>query len=193
MWNPLNLLGSSIFVEAAVKPRMEGNDATALIAARMGIDPTEVGSRLVSLHQKGELDGMADGTAADGQGTPARVEGGANNISLTSKNLEEFERSESEGMITGTPHKLTLKPSILGPKTPSIAAAPPPAAAASESEDSASVSKWHEDMETTTGDVDAVDADAVEPEEATTGADAVAPLAWQWSPRRIWLTGSAWR
>jgi hypothetical protein len=51
MWNPLSLLGSSIFVEASVDfdnisveplqplvARMEGSDATALIAARMGID-----------------------------------------------------------------------------------------------------------------------------------------------------------
>jgi hypothetical protein len=171
MWNPLDLLGASIFVEAeaVVEPRMEGNDATALIEARMGIDQTEVGSRLVSLHQKGELDGTADGT--DG-GTPARVEGGANNISLTSKNLEEFERSESEGMITGgTPHKLklTMRPSILTPG----AAAPPPAAS-----EPSPPSKWHEDMEATTG----VDEVAMEPEEdmaygvreKTTGVDAVA-------------------
>jgi hypothetical protein len=200
MWNPLSLLGSSIFVEASVDEvepleplvtRMEGNNATALIAARMGNDQNEVGSRLVSLHQKGELDGTAGGHTNRPNSQPDAE--GVANVSLTSKDLEEFERAEAEGtdMITApTPHKHTLKPSVLGaPKTPSTPAAPPPSAApyATESAgiqadrievamDSTSgaastadlhtvsdASKWCDDMEATTEEV-AGDVDAVEPE-----------------------------
>jgi hypothetical protein len=98
--------------------RMEGNDVTTLIAARMGIDPKDVTSRLVSLHQKKELDGAAvDGAAAGGP-----VEGDEKaDVSLTIGDLEEFERSEAADVAlvpaaatTSTGVKLTLKPAVLG-------------------------------------------------------------------------------
>jgi hypothetical protein len=49
-------------VEAACceKDRMEGSDASALIAKKMGISQGEVESKLVAMHQTGELDGAAD-------------------------------------------------------------------------------------------------------------------------------------
>jgi hypothetical protein len=79
MWYPLGLFGSSSVEAATVTTvgttsddvekgpgtsnvslespgaRMEGNDVTTLIAARMGINQKDVTSKLVSLHQKKEL------------------------------------------------------------------------------------------------------------------------------------------
>jgi hypothetical protein len=78
MWYPLGLFGSSSVEAATVTTvgttsdvslespgaRMEGNDVTTLIAARMGIDPKDVTSKLVSLHQKKELGRRGSGWRA---------------------------------------------------------------------------------------------------------------------------------
>jgi hypothetical protein len=106
-------------------------DATALIAKRMGIDQGEVESKLLQLHQKGELDGTAGP-----QQTPNADSDEDNNISLTSKVLEDFEKAEAEAKVnmsqTGTPYKLTFKPSVLAtpsaPATPASSATPAPSA-----------------------------------------------------------------
>ncbi len=116
---------------------MEGSDVKTLIAKRMGITKGEVESKLVSLHQKGELDGTADRSSGP---SDSNVSG---NISLTAKDLEDFERSEAEarnGTQTGTPFKLALKPAVLGnpatprtprtPRTPPAPTQPPPAPSA---------------------------------------------------------------
>jgi hypothetical protein len=79
MWNQLGVFGSRV-VEAIsvaavettstvettvasveVETRMEGHDANSLIASRLGVGPGEVTARLVTLHQKNELNGAADG------------------------------------------------------------------------------------------------------------------------------------
>jgi hypothetical protein len=114
--------------------RMEGSDASALIAKRLGITQGEVESKLLALHQKGELDGRAD------RPSPSQPDAGAGNISLTSMDLEEFEKAEAEARgnraQTGTLYKLTFKPAVLGdplsasPLTATSAAPSPPAESA---------------------------------------------------------------
>jgi hypothetical protein len=103
-------------------------DVTALIAKRMGIDQGEVESKLLQLHQKGELDGTAGPQPA-----PDADLDEDNNISLTSKVLEDFEKAEAEAKVnrsqTGTPYKLTFKPAVLA--TPSAPVTPAPSAAPS--------------------------------------------------------------
>jgi hypothetical protein len=90
MWNQLGVFGSRV-VEAisvasvetttsvettSVETRMEGHDANALIASRMGIEPGEVTAKLVTLHQKNELNGAADGRAErKGKSTSASLSG----------------------------------------------------------------------------------------------------------------------
>jgi hypothetical protein len=69
-------------------------DATALIAKRMGIDQGEVESKLLQLHQKGELDGTAGPQPA-----PDADSDEDNDISLTSKVLEDFEKAEAEAKV----------------------------------------------------------------------------------------------
>jgi hypothetical protein len=99
-----------------------------LIAKRMGISKDDVDTRLISLHQKGELDGTAD------RSSDSSVSG---NISLTEKVLEDFERAEAEAKNgtqkqTGTPFKLAFKPAVvLGNSTasPRTARTPPTAPA----------------------------------------------------------------
>jgi hypothetical protein len=119
---------------------MEGNEASALIASRMGIEQKDVESRLVALHQKGKLDGTANGQT-DRRPTdrpmPDADDEENGDVSLTSKDLEEFEKSGGNNMTPApTPLKLTLKPDVLGaPKSLALAAAPlasaaPPALAA---------------------------------------------------------------
>jgi hypothetical protein len=120
---------------------MEGGNASALIATRMGIYQGEVGSKLVSLHRKGELDGTADRPS---QPMPDADEDNGD-ISLTIKDLEEFKKAEAEakGNTRAPPatlYKLTLKPAVLGdPATPS-ASAPSAAPSAAPLTPSASAS-----------------------------------------------------
>jgi hypothetical protein len=112
--------------------RMEGRDASALIATRMGIDQGEVGSKLVALHRKRELDGTADQPIQPMPDQPMPDEDEDNgDISLTIKDLEEFEKAEAEAKGNKiqapptTPHKLTLKPAVLGaPRSTPSASAP---------------------------------------------------------------------
>jgi hypothetical protein len=69
----------------------------------MGIPTGEVHTRLISLHQKGELNGTADRSAA---GPSDRSFGNSSGKSptLTKKDLEDFERAEAEARNgTGTP------------------------------------------------------------------------------------------
>jgi hypothetical protein len=122
----------------AEEVRMEGSDVKTLIAKRMGISKGEVDTRLISLHQKGELDGTADRSSGpsdpsdrDRSDSSGNVSG---NISLTKKDLEDFERAEAEARNgtpsqTGTPFKLAFKPAVLGnpsatPRTPRTPPAP---------------------------------------------------------------------
>jgi hypothetical protein len=102
-------------------------DATALIAKRMGIDQGEVESKLLQLHQRGELDSTAGLPHADSEEDI--------NISLTSKVLEDFEKAEAEAKLnmsqTATPYKLTFKPSVLATPSASVSAAATPAPSAS--------------------------------------------------------------
>jgi hypothetical protein len=103
------------YVGASCEVRMEGSDVKTLIAKRMGISKGEVDTRLISLHQKGELDGTADRSSgpsdpSDRSNSSGNVSG---NISLTKKDLEDFERAEAEARNgtpsqTGTPFKLAL-------------------------------------------------------------------------------------
>jgi hypothetical protein len=51
---------------------MEGSDVKTLIAKRMGIPKGEVNTRLISLHQKGELNGTADRSAGPSDRSLAR-------------------------------------------------------------------------------------------------------------------------
>jgi hypothetical protein len=148
MWNQLGVFGSRVVeavfvsedsarskgsgVEGTVgaeelEVRMEGSDVKALIAKRMGIPKSEVDTRLISLHQKGELNGTADRSAA-GPSDPDRSSGNGSGKSptLTKKDLEDFERAEAEARNgtpsqTGTPFKLAFKPAVLNP---SVSASP---------------------------------------------------------------------
>jgi hypothetical protein len=121
--------GAGTLVDSLESPspagaRMEGNDVTALIAARMGIDPSDVTAKLVSLHQKNELDG-AGGPPVEGTAGPqVPVEDEEQDVSLTLGVLEEFERSEAAAaeavLAPATPSvKLRMKPAVLGAPTPS--------------------------------------------------------------------------
>jgi hypothetical protein len=160
MWNQLGLFGSqvveAVFVsedksgthqatgsaeepeeDASCEVRMEGSDIKTLIAKRMGISKGEVDTRLISLHQKGELDGTADRSSgpsdpSDRSDSSGNVSG---NISLTKKDLEDFERAEAEARNgtpsqTGTPFKLAFKPAVVlgnpsaSPRTPPARPAP---------------------------------------------------------------------
>jgi hypothetical protein len=79
MWYQLGLFGSRVVeavgvgatsedkgagtpIDSLKSPgaRMEGNNVTALIAARMGMDPSEVTAKLVLLHQKKEFTARQD-------------------------------------------------------------------------------------------------------------------------------------
>jgi hypothetical protein len=129
MWYQLGLFGSRVVeaisvatIDETSSSRMEGNDANALIASRMGIDPGDVTARLVSLHQKNELKGAADGRAeAEADDVVKDV-----NVSLTLGDLEEFERFEkmtAEKLVPATPKLiLKMKPAVLG-ATPTRSAA----------------------------------------------------------------------
>jgi hypothetical protein len=123
---------------------MEGSDVKTLIAKRMGITQGKVESKLVSLQQRGKLDGTADRSPADrttdrssdrSSGTAVRSPG------LTGRDLEEFELAEAEArnnrapLQTGTPYKLAFKPAVhLGntsalPQSAAAATTPRPAPA----------------------------------------------------------------
>jgi hypothetical protein len=84
--------------------RMEGSDVKTLIAKRMGIPKGEVDTRLISLHQKAELNGTADRSAAGPSDPSDRSSGNGSGKSptLTKKDLEDFERAEAEAR-NGTP------------------------------------------------------------------------------------------
>jgi hypothetical protein len=91
--------------------RMEGSNVKTLIAKRMGIPQGKVESKLVSLQQRGKLDGTADRSPAD------RLSGAVRSPGLTGKDLEEFELAEAEArnmapLQTGTPYKLAFKPAV---------------------------------------------------------------------------------
>jgi hypothetical protein len=107
MWNQLGVFGSrvveAISVASVDETRMEGNDANALIASRMGIEPGDVTARLVTLHQKNELNGAADGRADNDDDDVVRDV----NVSLTLGDLEDFERFE----------KMTAAEKLVPPKT----------------------------------------------------------------------------
>jgi hypothetical protein len=142
--------------------RMEGNDVTALIAARMGIDPSEVTAKLVSLHHKKELDGAA-GPPPVGAAGPPPVEDEESDVSLTLGALEEFERSKAAAaaaIAPATPVQLKMKPAVLGapPPTPTTSKSLTPAAvtqaemevedvALDRTEPPSSALKWCEDDE----------------------------------------------
>jgi hypothetical protein len=100
-------------VDETTRTRMEGNDANALIASRMGIEPGDVTARLVTLHQKKELNGAADGRADDDDVVKDV------NVSLTLGDLEDFERFEkmtaAEKLVPATPKlELKMRPAVLG-------------------------------------------------------------------------------
>jgi hypothetical protein len=155
--------GGHVDVGASCEVRMEGSDAKTLIAKRMGITQGEVESKLVTLNQKGELDGTADRSSGPSD---------SSNISLTAKDLEDFELAEAEARNrapsqTGTPYKLAFKPAVLGnpgasPQTATATATtatPARPAPAAEGQDNkvemvntqpqsgASTSKWSDKME----------------------------------------------
>jgi hypothetical protein len=163
MWNQLGVFGSrvveAISVAAVEAPRMEGHDATSLIASRLGVDPGEVTAKLVSLHQKNELNGAADGRSDDDENDGVVAEAVNVNVSLTVGDLEDFKRFEkataAEKLL---PAKLKMRPAVLGatPTKPASAApasasrrevvqlelpAPVPAPAPS----TATAQMWHED------------------------------------------------
>jgi hypothetical protein len=120
-------------VEGTVGAVMEGSDVKTLIAKRMGIPKGEVDTRLISLHQKGELNGTADRSA--GPSDRSFVNSGKS-PTLTKKDLEDFERAEAEARNgtpshtgtpahTGTPFK-AFKPAVLNPSaTPRTPRTPP--------------------------------------------------------------------
>jgi hypothetical protein len=118
-------------VKTIVETRMEGHDANSLIASRMGIEPGEVTAKLVTLHQKNELNGAADGRADDDVDDVVVREV---NVSLTLRDLEDFERFEkataAEKLV---PARLKMRPAVLGamPIKPASASAPGASAAAS--------------------------------------------------------------
>jgi hypothetical protein len=119
MWNQLGIFGSKVVeaigvttveiqptVEATATPaatveatstpaehnRMEGQDATSLIASRMGVEPGDVAAGLVKLHQSGELNGAADGRYVEDVDEEDGDVGAKVNVSLTVGDLEDFER-----------------------------------------------------------------------------------------------------
>jgi hypothetical protein len=151
MWNQLGVFGSRVVeaisvtavettptVEATVssvelltpaeQTRMEGQDATSLIASRLGVEPGEVAAGLVALHQSGELNGAADSGCDDDADEVVAGEVEVNvNVSLTVGDLEDFERFEkataAEKLV---PVTLKMRPAVLV-ATPSKPASATPA------------------------------------------------------------------
>jgi hypothetical protein len=158
MWNQLGIFGSRVVeaisvmpveikptVEATATPaehtRMEGQDATSLIASRLGVEPGEVAAGLVALHQSGELNGAADGRYDENVGEDGDV-GAKVNVSLTVGDLEDFERFEKAIAAEKLVPVLKMRPAVLGatPNKPATAtSAPPPLPAA------ATAQLWSED------------------------------------------------
>jgi hypothetical protein len=129
-----------------VETRMEGQDAHSLIASRLGVEPGEVTAKLVTLHQKNELNGAADGRLDNDDVNDVVAREVNVNVSLTLGDLEDFERFEKATAAEKLePAKLKMRPAVLGatPIKPASAAAsaarevvqlespsPPPAAPA---------------------------------------------------------------
>jgi hypothetical protein len=116
-------------VEGTVGAVMEGSDVKILIAKRMGVPKGEVDTRLIALHQKGELNGTADRTAGP---SDRSLGNSGKSPTLTKKDLEDFERAEADARNgtpsrTGTPFK-AFKPAVLNPSasaTPRTPRTPP--------------------------------------------------------------------
>jgi hypothetical protein len=151
--------------------RMEGSDVKTLIAKRMGISKGEVDTRLISLHQKGELNGTADRSSDPSDRSNPSGSGSGKSPTLTKNDLEDFERAEAEARNgtpsqTGTPFKLAFKPAVLNPsasprtpRTPPARPAPATPAPSAERQDDevemvhtqpqsgTSQTNWSEEME----------------------------------------------